>query len=200
MNKKRIFIVILLIILTILFMPLGLLGLIFVIWKWTAWAKWVKILLTLIFTSPIWLLLIYLFLFRPFQIKGTAMYPEYKDGQYYLASLTHNITRGDVIVFRAPPDPERDYFKRVIGLPGDKIMLKNGNVYLNDKILSETYSNGTKTYESNFLKNEVEITVPSNNYFVLGDNRVYSSDSRDWGFVPSQNIIGKFIFCYFKCK
>ena len=132
------------------------------------------------------------------------MYPNFKDGQYYLTDIQYvkkdKIQRGDVLIFKAPPDPEKDFIKRVIGLPEDKILIKDGNVYLNGQLLGEQYVNGTKTYGGDFLQDGETVTVPPNNYFVLGDNREYSSDSRVWGFVPKENLISKVGFCYNNCE
>ncbi|HEX7041908.1 MAG TPA: signal peptidase I [Patescibacteria group bacterium] len=147
-------------------------------------------------------LVIYIFLFRPFQVNGESMYPNFHDQQYVLTNL---ITlrfgapvRGDVIVFKAPPDPDKDFIKRVIGLPGDTVMVKDGGVYVNGNFLDESsyLSSDVKTYGGAFLKDGDTITVPSGEYFVMGDNRQYSSDSREWGFVPSENIIGKSFLIY----
>ncbi|MCL4353221.1 signal peptidase I, partial [Patescibacteria group bacterium] len=80
-------------------------------------------------------LVIYIFLFRPFEVDGLSMFPTFHNGDYVLTNLITlklgNIKRGDVVVFVAPPDHQKDFIKRIIGLPGDTIMLKNGNVYLN---------------------------------------------------------------------
>lgn len=130
------------------------------------------------------------------------MFPNFHDKEYVLTNL---ITlrfgppvKGDVIVFKAPPDPEKDFIKRVVGLPGDTVMVKDGDVYVNGTIYDESsYLNpSVKTYGGTFLKDNETITVPSDEYFVMGDNRPYSSDSREWGFVPSANIIGKSFFVY----
>ena len=147
-------------------------------------------------------LVIYVFLFRPFEVKGDSMFPNFHDGEYILTNLIvlrfENPKLGDVIVFKAPPDPSLDYIKRVIGTPGDTVMVNNGNVYLNGKLLNQSsFLNSTvKTYGQTFLKDGQEIKVPQNDYFVMGDNRPYSSDSREWGFVPRSSIIGESFFVY----
>lgn len=123
------------------------------------------------------------------------------------------VKRGDIIVFRWPPDISTDYVKRVIGLPGDRLRLVNKQVYLNGKKLDEPYVQHIFTnidpYRDNFpgepngyvyprglemLRNNVvngELVVPPGNYFAMGDNRDNSADSRYWGFVPRENIKGK---------
>ena len=98
--------------------------------------------------------------------------------------------RGDIIVFRYPQDPSRDFIKRVIGVPGDLVEIKNGVVYVNGKPLQEDYTAAPPNY---FQPAE---RVPEGEYFVLGDNRNNSSDSHVWGLVPEENIIGRAWFSY----
>lgn len=147
-------------------------------------------------------LVIYMFLLRPFQVNGESMYPNFLNSQYVLTNLItlrfHQPVRGDVIVFVAPPEPDKDFIKRVIGLPGDTIMLQSGDVYLNGKKFDENsfLKPDVKTYGGSFLKDGETITVPAGEYFVMGDNRPYSSDSREWGFVPQGNVIGESMFVY----
>ena len=130
------------------------------------------------------------------------MYPNFHNNDYVLTNLVTlrfgPPVQGDVIVFKAPPDPTKDFIKRVIGVPGDTVMVSNGKVYVNGKLLDESaYLNpSVMTYGGTFLPDNDTITVPANDYFVMGDNRPYSSDSREWGFVPTQNIIGKSFFIY----
>jgi signal peptidase I len=147
-------------------------------------------------------LVVYIFLFRPFQVSGNSMYPNYHDKQYILTNIIalkiSSLKRGDVVVFRAPRDMEKDYIKRVIGLPGDTIMLKDGNVYVNNVLLDESayLNSNVRTYGGLFLKENNPTTVTQNTYFVLGDNRTGSSDSREWGFVSLSLIVGKSLFVY----
>lgn len=139
--------------------------------------------------AALFFLLIYVFIAKPFNVVGLSMYPNFQDKSYVLTNKIglhfSDPKLGDVIVFKAPPDPEKSYIKRVIGVSGDSIMLQNGNVYLNGKILDESvYLKPTvRTYGSTFLKDGATITVPANSYFVMGDNREESSDSREWGFL-----------------
>ena len=147
-------------------------------------------------------LVVYIFLFRPFQVSGSSMFPNFVDKQYVLTNIITlkfgNPKLGDVIVFKAPPDPEKDYIKRVIGIPQDTIYIKNGDVYLNGKFLDEStfLKPSVKTYGGSFLAEGNTVTVPQDSYFVMGDNRSGSSDSREWGFVPFKSIIGKSFFVY----
>lgn len=129
------------------------------------------------------------------------MYPTYNPGEFVLTNIIalrfSPIERGEVIVFKSPPDPKRDFIKRVIGLPGDTISLTDGHVVLNGKELSEPYlPSDQMTYPATFLDEGVTKSVPVDQYFVMGDNRLRSSDSREWGFVPKSMIVGKAYFVY----
>lgn len=140
----------------------------------------------------------YLLIFQPHKIDGRSMEPTFYDKEYLLTNkvpfvlLKKDPSRGDVIVFKAPQDREKEFIKRVIGVPGDKVSLENGKVIVNGKTLNEGYlSAGTTTSGASFLAEGQEVTVPTGSFFVLGDNRPHSSDSRYWGFVPYKDIIGK---------
>lgn len=169
--------------------------------------KIVFALLYLVFGLPIAavtvFLIVYLFFFRPFQIAGNAMNPNYVNGQYYLTSINFGTPqRGEVIIFKSPTNVNKDPIKRVIGLPGDTIMLQGGSVSLNGQLLDESkyLSPDVKTYAGAFLQEGQTVTVPDQEYIVLGDNRPYSSDSREWGFLPRKNIISKVAVCYWRCS
>lgn len=165
------------------------------------WLFLIDTLQTLVLAAAAFLV-IYVFLFRPFQVNGQSMFPTFFDQEYILTSIValhfHNPQLGDVIVFKAPPDPEKDYIKRVIGVAGDSILVKDGRVYVNGKLLDESkyLKNTVKTYGGQFLQEGQSVTVPRGDYFVMGDNRPYSSDSREWGFVPAANVIGESFFVY----
>lgn len=156
---------------------------------------------TLVIAGAIFVV-IYAFLFRPFQVNGQSMYPNYHNGEYILTNLISlrlsKLERGDVVVFQAPVDREKDFIKRIIGLPGDTVMLDSGSVFVNGNKLDEgTYlASSVKTFGGAFLADKQSVKVPEDNYFVLGDNRSFSSDSREWGFVPREKIIGKSFFVY----
>lgn len=161
----------------------------------------IDIIQTLLMVFAVFLV-VYVFLFRPFQVNGDSMYPNFHDKEYILTNIItlrfNNPKLGDVIVFKAPPNLDKDYIKRIIGTPGDQIALKNGDVYLNGKLLNEEkYVNPSiKTYGGTFIKEGETFTTPNDSYFVMGDNRLESSDSREWGFVPVKLIIGKSFFAY----
>jgi signal peptidase I len=98
--------------------------------------------------------------------------------------------RGDIIVFRFPAQPDKDFIKRIIGVPGDLIEVKAGRVYLNGQLQDEQYIKDGASYDR-----QAQV-VPQGQYFVLGDNRPNSSDSHVWGFVPADNLVGKAWFAY----
>ena len=155
---------------------------------------------------------------QTYRVEGTSMVSTLLDGEYLMVNklvywhfdrsrveaflpgqkdqggpgvyLLHPPQRGDVIVFRAPPDPARDFVKRVIGLPGEAVTVARGRVYINSVLLAEPYlpaysDDSTEPY-----------LVPPNSYYVMGDNRSHSNDSRHWGPVPAANIIGQVWFGY----
>lgn len=165
------------------------------------WTFFIDTFQTILLAASIFLV-IYIFLFRPFQVSGESMYPTFKDGEYILTNLISlrfdDPKRGDVIVFIAPPDAEKDYIKRVIGLPGESIELENGFVYINGQKLDESAYLGSdvRTYGGAFLKDDQALTIPQGDYFVMGDNRPASSDSREWGFLSRSKVIGKSFFVY----
>jgi len=145
---------------------------------------------------------VYMFLFRPFEVKGDSMYPNLHDSNYLITNVISqkigDPELGDIVVFKAPNEPDKDFIKRVIGVKGDSVGVKDGAVYLNGKKLDESkYLKPTvKTYGGSFLHEGEVVTVPEGFFFVLGDNRSYSSDSREWGFVPKKNIIGSSFLIY----
>lgn len=145
--------------------------------------------------------IIYLFLFQPHQVRGSSMYPTFNDGEYLLTNkISYRFEepqRGDVVIFRAPRNEEYDYIKRIIGLPGESIKVERGKIFINNNLLPESYlPESYVTSGGGFLREGQSITIPLGTYFVCGDNRSHSSDSREWGFVPRENIVGKSWFRY----
>lgn len=132
--------------------------------------------------------LVYIFLVQPHRVKGESMLPNFKDGELLLTEkVTYRLyspERGDVIVFEAPSARRVDFIKRIIGLPGDSVKVINGFVFVNGEKLIEPYE--TQITEGNF-----EITLDKDQYFVLGDNRGASSDSRSFGPISKKTIKGK---------
>jgi signal peptidase I len=116
------------------------------------------------------------------------------------------IRRGDVIVFKYPVEPERDFIKRVIGLPGETLEMREKKIYINGAALEEPYAHFLQPPQAPSEYHEVTqfdlrerygpVTVPANHYFVMGDNRDNSQDSRYWGFLPRQNVKGKALVIY----
>ena len=163
------------------------------------------ILQTLILAAAAFVV-VYMFLFRPFEVKGESMFPNLHDSEYLITNIISlrlgDPKLGDIVVFKAPNEAEKDFIKRVIGAGGDTVALKDGFVYLNGKLLNESeyLKDEIKTYGGSFLKEGEEVNVPDGYFFVLGDNRSYSSDSREWGFVPKKNIIGSSFFIYWPVK
>lgn len=128
------------------------------------------------------------------RVDGNSMQPNFHDGDYVvvnrLAYRTGEIVRGDVVVFPAPNNPELDYIKRVIALPGDLIAIYNGAVVVNGVTIEEDYLLEPQ------VGNYAERIVPEGMVFVMGDNRNNSDDSRNWGFLPIDQIIGRAAFRY----
>lgn len=146
---------------------------------------------------------VYLFLFQPNQVKGSSMYPTFKDGEYILTDkISYRLGQpkhGDVVVFKSPKNENVDFIKRIIGLPGDTIRISKGRVYVNGQALdeSEYLDQSVYTGPESFLAEDQDVTVPEGKYFVLGDNRPHSSDSRDFGPVTTAEFVGKVFFRYF---
>ncbi|MCL4393517.1 MAG: signal peptidase I [Chloroflexi bacterium] len=156
--------------------------------RWQEWGGAIRELVeTLVLTLVIFLLI--RFAAPNFRIEGSSMEPNFHDGEHLfvnrLAYMFGVPERGDVIVFIPPSSLTRDYIKRVIGLPGDRVEIVDGTVYINGNALDEPYplNRGSSSYGP--------ITVGPNEYFVLGDNRDNSSDSRSWGLLARDKIIGK---------
>ena len=131
------------------------------------------------------------FLFQPFFVKGASMEPNFDDGQYLIIDeLSYRFRqpeRGEIIVFKYPHDTSQRYIKRIIGLPGETVEIKDEEVLVNGQILNESSYLPEGPTTSGFTK----IILSENDYFVLGDNRLHSSDSRSWGSVPKENIVGR---------
>lgn len=127
------------------------------------------------------------------RVDGSSMEPTLHSGEFVIVNkLSYKFSEaiiGDVIVFHFPRDPEQEYIKRVIGLPGDRVEIQDGNVYVNDRPIEENYIAADPAYEAIW-------EVPEDSLFVLGDNRNNSSDSHNWGPVPLDFVVGKAVFVY----
>lgn len=147
-------------------------------------------------------IVVYLYLFFPTQVVGASMEPSFDSGDKVIISRIsyklHVPERGDVIAFKSPKNPDIDYFKRIIGLPGEKLLFKEKRIYLNGSLLSESYiSAPTNAWQNGFVREGEEVLVSEEYIFVMGDNRPRSSDSREFGFIRISSIEGKAIFRFF---
>jgi len=135
-------------------------------------------------------LLIRSFLFQPFFIPSGSMEPTLTvHDRIIVNKIVYRFSepdRGDIVVFKYPRDPSRDFVKRLIGKPGDKVEIKNSRVYVNGSEIPEKYLPAGLKYP-----NQTFSPVPENQYLMLGDNRENSQDSRYWGTLPRENIIGR---------
>ncbi len=140
--------------------------------------------------------LLVVFVVQPVKVEGTSMQPHLFDQERIFVNKfvyrLSRIERGDIVVFWYPKDPEKSFIKRVIGLPGETVEIHHGIVSVNGELLTEPYLPAeyldTASFES--------VVVPLQHYFVLGDHRNSSSDSRVWGMVPHRNIFGKALLRY----
>lgn len=127
------------------------------------------------------------------RVDGASMEPTLVSGEYVVVDrVSYRLgspQRGDIIIFHYPLNPKEEYIKRVIGLPGDEVEVKNNAVYVNGQLLDESYLKITTDYAGTWR-------VPESRLFVLGDNRNNSSDSHDWGTVPMDYVVGKAILVY----
>lgn len=155
-------------------------------------AVWVRDLLASLAISAF----IIVFLYQPVKVEGTSMMPGLEDQErIFVNKFVYRwepIQRGDIVVFRYPRDTSKSYIKRVVGVAGDHIRIEDGQVFVNDEALDEDYVPS----EYADARSYPEIVVPRNSYFVLGDHRTMSNDSRDFGPVNERYIYGKAVFGY----
>ena len=146
--------------------------------------------------------LVVVFIVQPVKVEGTSMLPRLHDGErIFVNKLIYydeyrwapKIERGDIVVFWFPDDPSKSYIKRVVGLPGDTVEMREGNVLINGTVLEEKYLDPKENLST---RSQGPIYVKPNYYFVMGDNRDNSSDSRSWGLVPKKYIYGKALLRY----
>ena len=161
------------------------------VWNALSWVR------DLAFSVLIAVILI-VFIYQPVKVEGTSMMPTLTDQErIFINKFTYHfglgsIERGDMVVFWFPLDPSKSYIKRVIGVPGDTVRIEAGQVFVNGEALSEGYV--PDEYRDRVSWEEHR--VPAGHYFVLGDHRSSSSDSRTWGFVKRDAIYGKAVFVY----
>jgi signal peptidase I len=153
-----------------------------------------------LFISTIASVLIITFLYQPVRVEGTSMLPRLEDhDRLFINKFVYHIEsidRGDVVVFRYPRDTEKSYIKRVIALPGDRIWIDHGQVWLNGQPLHENYV----PQEYRDSRSMAEMVVPEDCYFMMGDHRSISSDSREFGPVERSLVYGKAVFVYWPTK
>ncbi len=161
--------------------------------------------LQVILVAAIIVIPIRMYVFQPFIVNGASMEPNYYSGDYLIIDeLTYRFDqpqRGDVIVFKYPKDTRQRFIKRIIGLPGEKVEVKNGNIHITSA--GKTYQLDEKGYlpqEKIFTNGSVETKLANNEYFVMGDNRFASYDSRAWGPLPQDFIVGKMLIKPFSPK
>lgn len=143
-------------------------------------------------------IIVILFLYQPVKVEGTSMMPALNDqerifiNKFIYQFNVGQIERGDMVVFWYPNDPSKSYIKRVIGIPGDRVEVDLGTVVINGKRLEETYVPQEYRDETSMAQR----VIPADEYFVLGDHRSSSNDSRSWGLVPRRFVYGKAVFVY----
>lgn len=156
------------------------------------WAAWIRDIVVSLAVS----VFVIVFVYQPVKVEGTSMMPGLDDQErIFINKFVYHwesVERGDVVVFRYPHDPHKSYIKRIIGMPGDDVKIDSGRVYVNGSVLEEPYV--LDYYRDD--RSYPEIIVPPNSFFVLGDHRNLSSDSRDFGPIPERTIYGKAVFVY----
>jgi signal peptidase I len=165
------------------------------------WSEGRLLVRDLIFALMVAALLV-VFIVQPVKVEGTSMLPRLHDGErifvnkliyYDEYSWAPKVDRGDIVVFWFPDDPSKSYIKRVVGLPGDTIEMRDGTVRVNGSEVSEKYLDPRLNVSP---RTQPPVYVRPNYYFVMGDNRDNSSDSRSWGLVPKKYVYGKALFRY----
>jgi signal peptidase I len=168
------------------------------------WSEMRSLFRDIVFAGVIAILIV-VFVIQPVRVEGQSMMPKLHDQDRIFVNkfiyplrewLGDNepIKRGDIVVLLFPNDPSKSYIKRVVGLPGEKVEIQDGKLFINGESIDEPY------LESDYLSHDstpVPVDVTSHHYFVMGDNRSNSSDSRSWGLVPEKYIYGKAIFRYY---
>lgn len=157
---------------------------------------WIRDVLIAVVAS----VLMIVFLYQPVRVEGTSMLPRLEDrDRLFINKFVYHfedIHRGDVVVFHYPRDPEKSYIKRVIAIPGDQLRIDHGRVFLNGRLLHEPYV----PEEYRDTRSMPEMIVPDDEYFMMGDHRSISSDSREFGPVDRDLIYGKAAFVYWPTR
>ena len=159
--------------------------------RWLAWTRDLSV-------SVLLALVVILFVYQPVRVEGTSMMPSIADEErIFINKFSYRlglgeIARGDLVVFWVPGEPAKSYIKRVVGLPGDIIEIRDGTVYVNGHPLREDYV----PPEYRTRESIPPLRVPAGQYYVLGDHRSASNDSRHWGTISRCQILGKAVFAY----
>ncbi len=163
-------------------------------WLYEKWKNWGEPFLI----AAVLAILIRTYLVGPYKIPTGSMRPTFMEGdRIFVNKISYHFNepeRGDIIVFKYPLDRKKDFVKRLVGLPGETIEIRNGMLYVNGEALDDApFSNQYYYNRDNWLYGQEgqAFVVPANHYFVLGDNSAHSSDGRHWGFVPDDNVVGK---------
>jgi signal peptidase I len=171
------------------------------------WAEARLLLRDLVFALMIAVLFV-VFVVQPVKVEGTSMLPRLHDGErIFVNKLVYygmpKLERGDIVVFWFPEDPSKSYIKRIIGLPGETVQVRDNHILINGRELAEPYLDPSHNVAPYGLKpdecqpgNYNGCRIEQHYYFVMGDNRDNSSDSRSWGLVPEKYIYGKALFRY----
>ncbi len=131
---------------------------------------------------------------QPVKVLGKSMEPSFKEGdRIFISKDVEKLERGDIVTYRYPKDEAQSFIHRIIGLPGEEIEIREGKVYINGKHLEELHVKAENTIYSQKLE---RVKVPEGSYFVMGDNRDHSNDSRFWGALPKRYIYGKYLGRY----
>lgn len=172
-------------------------------WSLRMWKEWGEPLLV----AAILAILIRTFIFGPYKIPTGSMKPTFMENdKIFVDKISyrfHEPRRGDIIVFKYPLDRKKDFVKRLAGLPGETIEIRNGVIVVDGKTLHEPPFNRNTYYNVEswpYGKAGQAIRVPPGSYFALGDNSAHSADSRQWGFVPRKDVIGKAVMIWWPPK
>ena len=138
------------------------------------------------------------FLFQPFFVKGQSMEPNFENSDYLIIDeISYRLgspQRGEVVVFKYPQNPSQRYIKRIVGLPGETVEIEDGKVIIFNQVGSQILDESDYLPASCRTPGDARVSLNEDEYFVLGDNRASSADSRSWGPLPKENIIGRVLF------